>query len=313
MSQSSSRIDAALEELQHTRGWSPLGEIGDEGEARRWRVRAHGQPALLYMWPDPAMAHRSAWAHGDAVGDHLFVVPPLIEAGHTWCLVGDVDGVPLPDYLAGEGASSLVDLGGERARLIARAIGQTARKLHEVDVPAEFGDVLEGGHLERDGTLGRWKTFNGYCAHHLERFAEHVRHAEVGDATRARLLTSIGDLRNQLSAFHPRHPPSLNHGRLIPAHLWVDSSGRDVVGLTGFSRARLLPSEADLAPLLWLYGLGDDDALVRAFYSGYGAARTMDLQRRERFYRRLVALEALVDGGERRLDDGQLVELACGA
>jgi hypothetical protein len=59
-------------------------------------------------------------------------------------------------------------------------------------------------------------------------------------------------------------------------------------------------------------GIGHHETLARAFYRGYGAARTMDMQRRERFFRRLTAFEALVGElrGVTELDDAALMELA---
>jgi len=101
-----------------------------------------------------------------------------------------------------------------------------------------------------------------------------------------------------------------SHGDVRAEHVWVDPDSREVLALTGFEHACFLPREADIAFLLWIDGIGRDDALTRAFYKGYGAARTMDVQRRERFYRRLVAFQALFGmKGEVALDEAELVGL----
>lgn len=297
-----------LQQLLATRGWTPTEEPCVEGRSLRVPVRHDDQgAALLYLWDDTHLAERVAWAHRPDHAALLFAVPELIEAGPTWCLIEGIEGMPLAVYLQQAGVSSVVELDGERSFGLAREAGELARKLHEIEVPREYGDVLDA---QRDGLLGRWNTFNGYIAHRLEDFADQIRHRDLDEEVRSRLLATIGDLRSELAAFHPRHAPSLNHGAFGPQHFWVDESGRTITGLTGFDGARLLPPEADLARLLWLDGLACDDGLVRAFYSGYGAARTMDLQRRERFYRRIAALEALVDStGRRNLTDAGLVAL----
>lgn len=300
---------ARLQAVLAGKPWQPIEEPSVEGRGVRVRVQLDDEQrtALLYVWSDSHLADRVAWAHHGARAAILFAVPELLDAGSTWCLLDDIEGMPLAAYLNEVGASTVAALDDERAHGLAREAGELARKLHEIEVPHEFGDVLDA---DRDGNLGRWKTFNGYFAHRLEHFAVQIRHRDFDEDVRSHLLATIGELRAELAAFHPRHAPSLNHGAFGPQHFWVDTSGRVITGLTGFEQARLLPPEADLARLLWLDGLALDDGLVRAFYAGYGAARTMDLQRRERFYRRVAALEALVESaGRRRLTEAALVAL----
>lgn len=296
-----------VEQIAADRGFELRDEPVLEGEAWRAAIARQAQSGgLLYVWEDSVLARRAARAHRAQHAAHLFAVPELLESGESWCLVEEIDGRTLSAHLSSRGAAALPDLGLEAARILVKGIGELTRKLHEIEVSREFGDILQ----EVDGAGGRWQTFSGYCAARLEHVSEALRRPDLDEETRSRLLTSIGDLRTELSAFHPRHAPSLTHQRLAPAHIWVDESGREVVGLTGFAHARLMPAEADLARLLWLEGIADDDALVRSFYEGYGAARTMDLQRRERFYRRLAAFEALIEPPERRkLSWGELVEL----
>ena len=303
---SQSELDAVLE----AQGFGTDGPPRPEGAALRVRVDLEeGARGLLYVWRHALFAQRAVWAHRPGRAAHLFAVPGLIEAGKKWCLVADIDGVPMNEYLADRGVDTLGELGSERARALVDSAGELARKLHEVEVPAAYGDVVEEADEDQPGYLRRWHTFNGYCAWRLEDFSERMRQADLDEKVRSRILNSIGDLRAELSSFHPRHPASLNHGSFGSEHLWVDQAGREVVGLTGFERARLLPAEADLGRFLWLEGVAEDEALVRAVYRGYGAARTMDLQRRERFYRRLAALEALLLDAYGDWDEERLVQL----
>ena len=106
---------------------------------------------------------------------------------------------------------------------------------------------------------------------------------DLDESQRHHLLESLGDLRHELSAFHPRYPATICHGAVGLSRIWINDRA-EVVGLTGFDQAAFLPAETDLASFLWFEGLAMDEALVQAFYRGYGAARTMDVQRRERFY-----------------------------
>ncbi|QDG49951.1 hypothetical protein FIV42_04145 [Persicimonas caeni] len=309
MSQDALKAVDVLQEVLAAQPWQPTEDPAVEGRGLRVRVHLDDQrSALLYVWDEALLAKRAAWAHRPERAGMLFAVPELIESGLKWCLVDDVDGMPLTTYLEREGVGSVTELDAERARGLAREAGELARKLHEIEVPREYGDMVDP---DRDGHIGRWNTFNGYIAHRLEHFAEQIRHRDLDEEVRSQLLATIGDLRAELAAFHPRHAPSLNHGAFGPQHFWVDETGRTITALTGFDGARLLPPEADLARLLWLDGLACDDGLVRSFYAGYGAARTMDLQRRERFYRRVAALEALVEStGRRNLTDAELVALS---
>ena len=312
MSHGDAKLAESIRALAALRGWTIVEAPAREGRAARARVHLGegADTALLYTWEQSVCAERAAWAHRPEHAGVLFAVPQLLDAGERWCLVAQVAGIPLSSYLEDKGVSSVGELDGERARMIVREAGKLARKLHEIEILPEFGEAVERDGDSSEGYVGRWKTFNGFVAHRLEHFADQIRHSEYAEDMRSRLLASIGDLRTELAAFHPRHPPSLNHGSLGLNHLWVDEAGRSVTGLTGFGHARFLPPEADLARLLWLDGLTGDEQLVRAFYAGYGAARTMDLQRRERFYRRMAALEALVDAPRRHdLSDAQLVEL----
>lgn len=274
-------------ELAALHGW----ELVEDAVATRDGHRAHihletGEPGLLLTWHDEDFAARAAWVHARA-GSELFVIPDLLRSGPGWIVVEPPPGEPASDHIDVEaGFDGLASARFE----VAASLGHALRKLHNLPPPAGCGDVLDD---TTGGAQTRWLTFSGWVAHQLERVAESLRTRGYDDDTVKSLLTSISDLRHELSAFHPRTPPGIVHGRIGIADLWLDAAGREVVALTGFGRARLVPREADIAYLLWIEDLGTDEKLARAFYGGYGAARTMDVQRRERFYRRLVAFEAL--------------------
>lgn len=264
-------------------GWSLLGEPVDEGLALRQLVVANEQTALLYAYRDAESAERVAWCHHVENAAQLFVVPELIASGERWCLLQGIRGAPLQDWLKKNG----LDFTRHRdSSILLQELGEIVRKLHSTKPGIKsYGDVLEKG--------SHWLTFNGYVASRCEEYAEEVRTLGLDDELASKVANAIGEIRHELASFHPRSHTTLCHGRLALEHVWVAESGRDVVGLTGFENAQAMPPELDLAWLLWMEGVIQDDEATRALYRGYGAARTMDVQRREHFYMRLVALDAL--------------------
>lgn len=280
-----------------------------EGSARRHQLarRDGSGRALLYLWDSPHHAARAVHALGhEDFGSQLFCVPTVLDADveQAWCLLEHPEhGEPLSDLLARHGAHMLHELPVAMASSIAESLGVSLRKLHSFSARDErVGEMLEPPHAAELGasqSSGRFHTFNGWVAARLERFTEDLNHVAYLDPDqRLRCLEYLGDLRHELSAFHPRHPAVFSHGAPAIEHLWVSdsSSSPEVVAITGFERAIFLPAEADVAYLNWIGGLAScDDAVTRAFYRGYGAAHTMDVQRRERFYRRLAAFHVLLD------------------
>ena len=299
-----------VSDLLAVHGWEAAGKTVPEGDALRTPVELPaGIEALLYVWDDETLARRAARVH-ELVGPVLFAVPEAIDSGPGWLVVGRPAGRPATQLFPSDPAArDLALLEPMRARGLVESLGNALRKLHSFPAQSVCGDILdEPGDAPR-----RWLTFSGWVAHHLEWFASDLRRRDFDDDTASHLAKSIADMRHELSAFHPRTPPSFCHGKLSLRHVWVDTAGREVVGLTGFDHAAWLPREADLAQLLWIEGLGAEETASRALYQGYGAARTMDVQRRERFFRRLVAFEALVGlKGEVLRTPRELIELSSG-
>lgn len=283
-------------EIALSLGWK-VETQAQEGNAVRLHVVKDQARGLLYVFEDPAQAARMAWAHKPDRAAQLFSVPELINEGEGWCLIEGINGVTIADLQA-RSSDTVV------TQQLARELGEVMRKLHSTNLSTSsvFGDTLPAGP--------RWLTFNGYVAAQFERFAEDVRTLNVDDATASAILSSVGQIRQELASFHPRSPTTLVHGKIDFQHVWVDEHARTVVAITGFDTAMILPAEVDLAWLLWIRDFDSQD-LARALYRGYGAARTMDVQRRERFFRRLVAFHALYgDFGEVAVDRARLVKLA---
>lgn len=273
----------------------PLDAPAREGRAWRWRVqRSGGQHALFYVFDDDAACARAAVVSSPKWAHELFAVPDgvsILRAERALLLEG-VDGMPLPQYIAHMGADGLHTL--PAAAAILEQIGVLMRKIHSLDAPARrFGDVLEASTSTT--------TFNGYVASRLESVYEVFQHHTPSGVPRQTMLEEVGTLRHELSAFHPRYPASLIHGAPSLEHVWINMQG-EVVALTGFQDAAFLPPEIDTAYLIWMTNLIEHDALLTSFYKGYGAARTMDVQRRGRFYRRLLALETLAGKRQRPVD-----------
>jgi len=283
-------------EIATSLGWSVESQAV-EGNATRLHVAKDKKRALLYVFDDPALAARMAWSQHPDRAAQLFAVPEIIDQGDTWCLTQPINGVTISELMARSNEAVVTPQ-------LARELGELLRKLHSTNLSTEsvFGDALPTGE--------RWLTFNGYVAAQFERFAEDVRTLELDDETTSAILSSIGQIRQELASFHPRSPTTLVHGKIDFQHIWVDEHARNVVAITGFDTAAILPAEVDLAWLLWIKEF-DSMELARALYRGYGAARTMDVQRRERFFRRLVAFHALYgDFGAVSVDRDRLVKLA---
>ena len=296
----------ALCRLARQRGWALQGPVAPEGSAQRVCV----SEGLLYRWSGPnaqRRAARVAWSCDRERAGQIPVVPALLERGPDWVLLENVAGVPLGPLQPG--SDLRVALGPERGRALVQQLGRVLRKVHEVEIPqGRYGAPQEAG-----GGDGPWHTFTGQVAARLEAFGQALGHRELLDEPRRQqLLRSVADLRHELSAFHPRTPAALTHGQPAWRSVWIDEETFEIVGLTGFAAATIQPAEADLAHALFIEGVGAEDDTARAFYRGYGAARTMDVQRRERFYRRLAALQALLHEEASHPDHGidRLIHLA---
>ena len=277
----------------------PEGELEAEDDGHRCEARdGDGGEVLYYVWSTSEGARRALRAMGrEDLGGQLFAVPEVLagDAEARWGVIARPEGEPLARWLKAQGKAGLGELDPKRSRAVIEALGVLMRKLHSIASPGLFGEVLGDAQVPEMLPEGTYRTFNGWVAAKLERLGEALNHYDaLSPSERLDCLGHLGDLRHELSAFHPRHPAVLSHGSPGVDNLWVSGSGAEITGLTGFDHACYLPAEADLANLLFIEGIAElGEVAVSSFYRGYGSARTMDVQRRERFYRRIAALEVL--------------------
>ncbi len=293
-------VDAIIDDLGITPAHEPVREgramrvLGVDEECER--------DVLLYVWDSDVICRRvvRALTH-DQMHHQLFVIPDLLGADVTqrWTMQAAPEGLPLDQWMEAQGIAGWSEVDAARGRSLMGSLGTMLRKVHSLEGPGIFGELPDPDDASPCDAPDTWHTFNGWVARRLELYAEALDGGALPE--RMDLKSSLGDLRHELSAFHPRHPSVLVHGSVHPAHVWVDEGAHEVVALTGFDHAAFLPAEADLAKILWLEGVVREDTFVRSFYKGYGAARTMDVQRRERFYRRLAAFEMLLSEEYARL------------
>ena len=265
--------------------WQPEG-LGLRALARD----AAGQHVLVYLWSQVEPFERARQAYQPELAGQLFAVPELRWSCAQRLALGlaPVPGVTLRQAMRSDQASSW-SLWPPGVALLGQ-VGVLLRKLHSVPAPPQrFGELGAQG-----GESKPMRTLSGLIAARLDRAQHELERLGLDEPTHRLMLEGLADLRYELSAFHPRHGATLTHGSLGLDSIWVDAQAQQVVGVTGFDRAAYMPPEADLAWLLWL-GLEQDpcEQGIAQLYRGYGAARTMDVQRRERFYRRLSALVEL--------------------
>jgi hypothetical protein len=273
-----------IDDLRAQYGWSLVDGPVIEAETTRATVELEsGDEALLYVFGTEEAAARAALAHSEDFGAQLFAIPERIESGLDWLLMQPIDGDNLSELLGDDGLSALKD---HEIDAVVSGVARILSKLHSVTTDG-YGDILPS--REND----RFLTFNGWAARQLEIAAEGARESGIDDATVGMVGEAVGELRHELAAYHPRTPAGLVHGRPHLEHFWVDPKTYEVVALTGLHHMASLPREIDIAIFLWIVGVGARDESIRTFYQAYGAARTMDVQRRERFFRRLAAFMEL--------------------
>ncbi len=278
-------------------GFTDVGTPEKEGSASRYRVKKDGSDYLLYYFEDKTRCFRAKF-FCEQLSSVLFVIPKIIEEGEDWFLI----------EIYGENAKSFFDSQADGERLFhtkyAQEMGRFLSKLHNCPAPIRFGDPTS------DSRDRSWLTFNGYVAAKLERFLEEVRKQSFSDESVGIVRNAIAELRDQLASFHPRTPPTWNHRRPSAEHVWINPETSEIVTITGFEYSVFLPPELDMAYFLYIDDVDFDEASIHAFYKGYGSARTMDVQRRERFYRRLAALDAIMkDSGPTSLGTKELFQI----
>lgn len=291
-------FDSACTQL----GAKPIQDPTREGSAFRLAVSQGEQTLQIYGFEDSSLFEVAKASH-EVLSHHLFAIPELVDHGVDWFAIDCGQSKPVSEVLTMRGHETLGDL-GRSGHTIAHAIGTVLAKLHNVPVIAKFGDPTEREDVKR------FLTFSGYVASRLERYHDAVRRRAYSEARVQDLSKAIADLRQELASFHPRTPTSWIHGNPGVESFWVHPETFELTAMTGWEHSCLLPREADITSLLFLDDWVESDGAVKSLYHGYGAARTMDVQRRERFYRRFFALGALTGHlGNGRLDEDRLFEL----
>ncbi|RVU42657.1 hypothetical protein EA187_15835 [Lujinxingia sediminis] len=245
-------------------GWT-WDEVEIDGE-RRWHFR----------WPDAARSGRHQ-ALCDEIGPGALTLTteaPSRFSAARWS--PSHPGLPL---------SSVSELSSRLT--IMRALGQALRHLHNHPCPDGFG-VPTRLHLA--GT-SYFQTFNAALAAHLDEMARCLEHVD-DDTERVRFTESFAWLRQSLSSFHPRTRSVWTITNVTPGRILVEPEQGRISAFLDLSQAALRPPESDLAIALSPTLAGNSPATERAFWAGYGAAPTMDLRRRLRFFTRLAHLEA---------------------
>lgn len=277
------RLGAATAEL-------PEGEWAWEASASAGRMAAWSlrgaREVRLCVFERAAQASRleACWGMLRAGGDAPELLPEVLasDASETrgWALVRIASGRP---------AAAAWDVASpdERVRL-ARQIGALVGEVQGRVASKRYGEVeaSEGG------------TFLTWSAKLNALLTRHRAQAELLPAGDRRDVIELGleHLERQLRVFHPRADATLVTRALTLDHVWVNEAGGvlDCVGWLAMDEAVLAPGEYDFAYLFWLDRFEGDARLIGAFYQGYGMARTMDVRRRERVYRTLVALDVLL-------------------
>ncbi|TXD38153.1 phosphotransferase [Lujinxingia vulgaris] len=245
-------------------GWT-WDEVEIDGE-RRWHFR----------WPDAARAGRhQALCDEIAAGAlTLSTEAPSRFSAARWAPARA--GLPL---------SSITDLSSRLTMM--RALGQALRRLHNHPCPDGFG-VPTRLHLA--GTA-YFQTFNAAIAARLDEMARRLENIN-DDAEHVRLTETFAWLRQSLSSFHPRTRSVWTVTNLTPGRILAEPEHGQLTAFLDLSQAALRPPESDLAIALSPDMAGVSPATERAFWAGYGAAPTMDLRRRLRFFTQLAQLDA---------------------
>ena len=157
-------------------------------------------------------------------------------------------------------------------------LGRWLRALHDLPSPDGFGDPEAEPRLQ---------TINAFLS---QTFAEMTQELTEREALNEEKLQSLADLRNELSGFHPHGRTSWTLGRITPGRLAVDPTTGAIVAFMDLGQISLRPPEWDLAALRVSRLLPARSLSERAFFRGYGAALTRDLERRVHYFERLLTL-----------------------
>ena len=264
-------------------GFDVLGVLSPASSAHAcYRVRTPaGHLRLWTRWPTGTHIARAAAAA--LLTLDLPHIPRLLESSQTdrWTLHDLPQGVPLWQVLKAQDLRSVEGLGESQKSALLHSLGQLLAQVHAQPAPPHCV-----GELPRPHAAPATRSLHGHLSEWLGRQDE--RHEEV-------VRLGAMALRHELRAFHPTTPCVLTHGAIGAQSVWVDEQTMEVSALCGWGEARVLPRAAEFAYLVGMEqgfeGLGP--RALKQLYASYGMARTMDMERRERFFLKVVIMEVL--------------------
>lgn len=227
---------------------------------------------------------RMTWRDASQCARHLRFVTDLPDELFPW----DVE--PIGDdtiEIEADGARPLssFSLPSARKATIAslfESLGAYLRTLHDHPSPEGFGppDTSKFRH-----------TFNAYMTAEFESIHRRLQSAD-DPAFRDQAIDALASLRRELSAFHPHGKSAWTVGRATPRRLAISRNPTRLQACVDFGAVALRPPEFDLATLRIDDLLSGDPSLAdRAFWKGYRAALTRDLDRRIAYFERLIDLK----------------------
>ena len=247
-----------------------------------WRVRTEaGHLRLWTRWP--TSTHVARAIHASWLTLDLPHIPRLLESDEAqcWTLHDQPEGKPLGQVLGERGLGSIEALGDSMSATLLQSLGRRMAEVHAQALPAHCV-----GELPRAYQTPPTRTLHS----HLSRWL-----GQEEEAQQEALRLGAMALRHELRAFHPATTCVLTHGALSVWSVWVWEETMEVSALCGWGEARVLPRAAEFAHLVGIdqvFGTLGQRAL-RQLYGSYGMARTMDMERKERFFWRVLALEML--------------------
>ncbi len=248
------------------------------------RVARHRRWSWFLVPGADSVAWRLEWSDTSHRARHLQFVDELPDELYPWDArsKGDVALIVEPDGARPWVSFSLDEAPRATVAGLFTSLGKYLRHLHDRPSPEGFGPP---------GTERFRHTFNSFMTAEFETMNRHLLTLKDTDQRRE-AIDGLASLRQELSAFHPHGRSVWTVGRLTPTRLAVHRHPTRLAGCLDFGDVALRPPEFDLASLRCCGLLGDEQILAdRAFWKGYGAALTRDLERRISYFCRLIELK----------------------
>ena len=239
-----------------------------------WAVVDDTDPTLWILhWPDDEQARRAAHRIDDTALARRIFPFELADAPEIDGLTVVAQDVRPLSALLYDGVTPV------RHHRTLEELGRWLRALHDLSAPAGFGDPESQPRLQ---------TINAFLA---ARFVTISQDLPDTNGLHEEALHHLADLRNELSAFHPHGRSTWTVGRIDADRIAIHPKTGAIAGILDPGMVSLRPPEYDLAALRAFGVLSSSSLAARAFWRGYGAALTRDLERRIAYFERLIDLE----------------------